>query len=411
MPSLSRTGKITIAAAVGALLLALLVWFFTHGSAPAPTTQTGSFGTPAGSRPFGGTAPTNNTSGATDNSVQTRGVKQNIFKISDGPVSGATFIQTQNPTTTLARFIMQTDGHVYDLPLDIPGAILRSVSNTTIPGTVRTLWVASSSAAIVQYLDNQTTKTVYIDFPKNTFGATSTPPQHIQFFPDNVIDIAASPDGARVAYLLPDDKLGAKGFLAHTDTTNTVNLFSLPMRQMLVSWPAPTTLLLQSKSFEGVPGVVFAVGTKSGTLVPLVYGNGITATANKDFSRLIYQTRDGVVSTLIHVFATGNNYAIPANPAPERCAFGTATTTMYCSVEATAVGGPFLDLWHQGMATRNTAVASVDVVSTKVTGIATPGFSGGKAADIAEMAVSPDGKYLLYVARGDRSLWGVRLTQ
>jgi hypothetical protein len=53
---------------------------------------------------------------------------------------------------------------------------------------------------------------------------------------------------------------------------------------------------------------------------------------------------------------------------------------------------------------------SFDVTTGQSSIIASPGGSdGGVAADITELSVSPDDHYLLFLKKGDRSLWGVRL--
>ena len=75
-----------------------------------------------------------------------------VFKIANGPVAGASFIQTLRPTTTIARYVMSDNGHVSDFVIDSAGAVPRTVSNMTVPGIARVLWVESNGAAILQYV-------------------------------------------------------------------------------------------------------------------------------------------------------------------------------------------------------------------------------------------------------------------
>ena len=284
------------------ILLGLIIWFlFLRPSASlVSTSQNTSFGTADNTTSVG----VNTTSSSTTNGTQTinstsAASNQKIFEIAPGPVVGATLIQTQNPTTTVARYIDQTDGHVYDLPLDVAGAIPQVVSNVTIPGGARAVWVAQGSAAVMQYLDGGTIKTVYLGFPPAS-TTEGTLPTTIKFYPDNIVDLAASPSGQSVAYLLPTAS-GADGYIANADGTGAQKLFSLPLSQLLISWPAPTTLLVQTKSAAGVPGIVFSVNTKTGAVIPLVYAQGLTATANLSFSSLLYQTSDGTtLSSYLH---------------------------------------------------------------------------------------------------------------
>src|SRR5665647_28439 len=115
------------------LLLALIVWFFFFRSSSSPgVTGGGTFSTSINNTTNVATnsSGTNNTQTiSTSGQVST----QKIFEIAQGPIAGATLIQTLHPTTTLARYINQDDGHVYDLPLDTAGAVPHVVSNVTIP--------------------------------------------------------------------------------------------------------------------------------------------------------------------------------------------------------------------------------------------------------------------------------------
>jgi hypothetical protein len=90
-----------------------------------------------------------------------------------------------------------------------------------------------------------------------------------------------------------------------------------------------------------------------------------------------------------------------------------ATTTLYCGSPVTYVDSTYLDKWHTGLASAADAVISfVPSQNAKTSAVAVPGSSdGGEQSDILEMTVSPDDKYLLFIKKGDRSLWGVRLTQ
>jgi hypothetical protein len=84
---------------------------------------------------------------------------------------------------------------------------------------------------------------------------------------------------------------------------------------------------------------------------------------------------------------------------------------MYCAAPLQYVPPAYLDLWHQGAASVADALFSFDVSTGKSEILAAPGGAeGGVESDIAELAVSPDDHYLLFVTRGDRSLWGVRLS-
>lgn len=337
---------------------------------------------------------------------------QIIFKINDGPVMGATLMQYGRPTTTVARFVMQDSGHVFDLPLDSPGSVARAVSNTTIPGLSTATFSERGNGLILQYLDNSVVKTVHLGFPPATTTITTSGAVKLQFFPNGLSQLAVSPDGASAAYLVQTTN-GADGYIAKADGTGNKKLFGLPLTQLLLSWPSASTMLAQSTSAAGVAGVVFSIDAKSGNTLPLIYAPGITATADKDFATVVYQTVGTNRAAYARDTKTGNNIPLSFSPSPEKCVWSmVVSSTMYCATPLTYTEPDFLDFWHQGTASVADSIFSFSVGTGATYVVAAPGSKdGGEPSDIGELAVSPDDKYLLFIRKGDRSLWGVRLTQ
>ena len=399
--------------AIGAgvfILLVGAVWFFFFHS-------TNSIQNPSASSGFGigdnrtVTVPLVSGSDTANGTITTsQQTQQKIFKVADGPVTGATFVQTSNPTTTIARYVLQQNGHVFDLTLDNAGTVPRAVSNTTIPGTVTATWTENGMGVVLQYLDGAIIKSVHLGFPATTSQAV-----HIQFLPDNSESIAASPDGKNIAYFQPTSA-GVDGYVAKPDGTNSKKLFSLPLSQVLLSWPAQSTMLAQTKSAAGYPGIAFSISASSGAVSTLLYAAGMTATADPAFNQIVYQTTDqtgGGASTYAHNIKTGKDSELSFDPIPEKCIWSSAaTSTLYCATPLQHLPANYLDLWHQGTASLSDALLEFNVTSNNSSIITIPGGTdGGVVSDIAQLAVSPDGHYLLFVTKGDRSLWAVRLTQ
>ena len=109
----------------------------------------------------------------------------------------------------------------------------------------------------------------------------------------------------------------------------------------------------------------------------------------------------------------GTDVALSFDPIPEKCVWGSlATSTLYCAAPLQRVAN-YLDQWHLGTVSVDDSVVSFTPANNTETNVlAVPGSSdGGVSSDILQLAVSPDEKYLLFVKKGDRSLWGVRLGQ
>ena len=172
-------------------------------------------------------------------------------------------------------------------------------------------------------------------------------------------------------------------------------------------------MLAQTRPAVGLPGIAFSVSAKTGGTSILVGALGLSASANSDFSKILYQKADGVAlpATFVHDTASGRDASLPFNPFPERCVWSPlSTTTAVCAAPLASVTPNYLDLWHMGLAHSQDGIFSFDVEYGVTSLLALPGSAqGGTKADVAQVALSQDGKYLLYITRGDRSLWGVRI--
>lgn len=398
---------------LGAAAIGAWIFFITVPSVKqTTTTQQNGFGV-GDTRTV--TVLSNTPSDAENTAVPTTPAQQGsqkVFKVADGPVTTATLIQTYHPTTTLARYVQQENGHTFDIILENSGVVARAVSNTTIPGTAQGRWAAGGGAVVLQYLEDTTTKTVFVGLPVATTTASTSKAQpiRIQFFPDNIIDYALSPDGKNIVYLLKT-ATGSDGFIAKADGSSSKKLFSTPLSEVLVSWPALSKILLQTKSAAGVTGAVFSVSPQSGAVAPLVYAPGLTAIADATFTRVVYQTLGVSSDSYSHDVKTGKDKALSFSPIPEKCVWSKVkATVLYCAAPLGYTAPSYLDLWHRGAASMADTLFSFDVTTGQSSIIASPGGSdGGVAADITELSVSPDDHYLLFLKKGDRSLWGVRL--
>jgi hypothetical protein len=163
-----------------------------------------------------------------------------------------------------------------------------------------------------------------------------------------------------------------------------------------------------------VTGVLFSVDVKTGATNSILFAAGLSATANRAFDRVLYQTSGGSVAhaSYSHNIKTGFDVRLSLHPIPEQCIWSkVASSTAYCAVSAVAVPDNYLDLWHAGLGAAAEQLVAYDQ-NSNTTILATPGSGdGGNSADIAELSASVNERYLSYITRGERELWGVRLAQ
>ncbi len=410
---LALSGLIAIVA-----LVLLVISFFGK---PAATPQGGGgFGT---SSTVGGLATSGGISGGVSLPSFATGTSTYagppIFKIAGGPIVAATLIEGGAPTTTSARYITGLDGHVIDLPLDVPGAAPRTVSNTTIPGVLHALFTEAGHGVIVQYLQGGTIKSAHLSLPA---AGTTTPAAGVtvRFLPDNIMALAAAPSGTSIAYALSAGNAGLTLYTAAADGSGAKALATTPLSHIQLAWPSKTTLMFYTNSASGVGGIVFSLDATTGAIAPLLSGAGITASADPSFASLVHRIDSGPRSTLfIEDLKTGGVvYSAPAAssleaPIPETCVWSTASTTRaYCAAPSSSAPANYLDLWHSGEASFPSALVSLDGGTGLSLPLATPGSrDGGEPSDMVDLALSQSGQYLSFIAKDDGSLWGVRLNR
>lgn len=341
---------------------------------------------------------------------------EKVFKIAEGPIADAILIQTTRPTTTLARYISAESGRVFDLPLDVPGALPRAVSNTTIPGIQRASLLQNGAGAILQYESDGVRKTLSLGLASatTTLSAAANPqPTRLQYLPDHIVDFALSPNGTSLTYLLPTAN-GVDGYIADASGTGSKKLFSLPLSQVLIHWPSQNTLLVHTKTAFGVTGAAFSVDTRSGAVTTLFFADTLSAIADRTFSRVVYQTilTTGERMTFVHDIARNTDKGLSFSPIPEKCVWGrAATSTLFCATPIAFVPPNYLDLWHAGVFSAADTIVSFDITTGESSLRSTPENEGGVPSDMIGLSLSPDEKYLSFIHKNDRTLWGVRLTK
>jgi hypothetical protein len=160
--------------------------------------------------------------------------------------------------------------------------------------------------------------------------------------------------------------------------------------------------------------MAFAINTSSGLVTPLIHAPGLTATADRTFARVVYQSVSaGAVApaTYARSVAAGTDTSLSFDPYPEKCIWSrTASSTMYCASPLQFVPANYLDLWRLGAASVPDSIFAYDIAAGESSVAAIPGSAdGGVAADIIELSLSPSETYLAYISKITRELWGVRL--
>ena len=404
-----------------ALIVVIVSMFQRAGQHNGLTaTSTAPFGSAASQAQGGGMGGIGTSGGNLPNpNAGTVVSSQKVFKIADGPVVAATLFDAGIPTTTSARYITAEDGHIYELPWDVAGAMPKVLSNTTIPGVARAVWTDRGNGVLMQYLQGSMIKTVHVLFATSTATTTSAPGMFtpvLRYLPDGITQTASSPDQRSILYALRS-AAGSDVYMATTDGSNAKKVFSSPLGDIELSWPATSTAFFYMKSSGGVPGIGFAANLKTGSVLPVLNGVGVTASANPLLSHVLYRTDTGnAATTYVETLATGQSVAAYSSgawavPIPETCVWNPVRPLQaFCATPVRPAPAGYLELWHRGQASVSDTIVSVDVLNPATLVVATPGTKdGGEASDVLPLSIAPDAHYIAFISKDDQKLWGVRL--
>jgi hypothetical protein len=162
------------------------------------------------------------------------------------------------------------------------------------------------------------------------------------------------------------------------------------------------------------PGIALSINAASGGASPLLYAPGLTATADRGFAQVVYQSAtSGNRLTFAHNTKTNLDRPLSLDPMPEKCVWSRLQeSVVVCAVPLAYTAPGYADLWRQGAASVADSIVAYNLLTGQATIITTPGGpDGGVPSDIMQMALSADENYLLFVSKGTRSLWGVRLRE
>ena len=308
----------------------------------------------------------------------------------------------------MVRYTERGTGYIYDIRAD--GGSQKKVSDTIV-----------SHAAIAQFGTNGTT--VVMRFIKadnatvGTFLGTVTPPNDPNagiagtlvgsFLPDNIIDIAISPDGNILAYEAPTSG-GSVGMSEKMDGTGKKQIFENAFSEWLLDWKG-AGVTLTTKAASDLPGYSYVVNSSQNLEKVLGPASGLTTLTSPDGKEILYGTgANGSMQLHLMTIKTGADISTGLQTLPEKCTWSSDSTAVYCGVPQYVPAGSYPDTWYQGSVHFDDAIWKIDPSNGNTTKITT-GSEG--LIDATYLTLSPDDSYLFLINKTDGSLWSLNLAK
>ncbi len=324
------------------------------------------------------------------------------------PIAG--FMSFEQNGVAMVRYAERATAHTQDIDLTGTREPLR-VSNTTIPKIYRASWLGSSTTVALQYLDTSTENIVtYLAkiLPGNGSGAGRL---QGSFLPQNTLAVVASPTNTKMAYLFPDGN-GVHLMSAAVDGTKAVEIFSSPLNEWLLSWPATDTIALATRPSATVAGALYFLNVNVRTLTS-VLGDipGLTALPSPKLTKVLVS--QGGSEHLLTIFDVKKktNIAVPLWTLAEKCVWSRSRdSVLWCATPFDIEDSSLPDSWYQGVTSFADNIVEINAETGKVTLIEALIGETGESLDAMGLMPTPDEKQLLFINKNDSTLWSLRLT-
>jgi len=324
-----------------------------------------------------------------------------LRQISTEPVAGA--VSGAINGESVVRYISRSTGHVFDFFATSSRNV--RVSNTTIPKISEVAWSGFDNP-FLRYLseDGETVE---------TFAGTVVSPEATssegsiigQFLPQNILSFITSKSGDNGFYLLSKDG-GSRGIRTSSVGNSGVEVFTSPLSEWLLQWPAETTIVMTTKPSARVDGSVFFLNSNSGSL-SWVFGGirGLTSLASPNLSYVLYAERSGLG---LYEVDTGSFSSIPEETLPEKCVWRNDGITIVCGVPRIIATNVLPDLWYQGVVSFDDILVSINTQTGDITTIVDP-QDFGVSVDVFNPHIDENSGLFVFMNKKDLTLWTLQL--
>ncbi len=330
---------------------------------------------------------------------------------SNRPVVGV--MSFGSASSSLEIYAEAVSGHLY-----LAGG--GRLSNTTIAG-LRRIVGASQGKNIKLLLTTQTGT-----MPETLLATFIPPKENANSFVDNIESETAlqtqtlsrlirepviSPTGDAWAYLTPK---GTKTevVINQFSSSSPISLYSSPLEEWILDWPATSTITLQTKPASFISGTLIGLNPKTKVATRLIGGvSGLSANLSPDGQAIVYSgaATNGIFLGLYYP-ATDLLTRAPFITLADKCTWSKDSQTLYCAVPKTIPTGNYPEDWYQSNVNFSDIFWKFDRRTNRAEIIYNPELANpSRSLDAANLVVSVDESKLYFKNKADQLLWSLNL--
>jgi len=341
-----------------------------------------------------------------------------LRQLSETPTAGA--IAYSRPSAGGAggsavyfRWVERATGHIFETG---ERDLTRSrISNTTVPSVQEAVFSGDAEKVLLRYLrpDGETIETALGRVKAVTTTTSdglvySDTKLETEFLEPGIAQVAASPDGTKFAKLSGG---GAVSVAPFDGVGSGVSIFTSPLSEWNLSWPATGQISLTTKPAPGVGGYLFSVDPATGASEKVLEAvPGLVALVNPRGTRILYSTSGGGDLDLRALnLATGEDRPLELKGLPDKCAWSRVDeATVYCGAPDRFFRGGYPTNWYQGLISFTDNLWRIDV-DTERYDFLFDSATEPQRFDAYRLTVSPNDEFLVFANKQDLTLWSLDL--
>jgi hypothetical protein len=390
----------------------LAFYFYTNqgqGNNIIPDNRTNIFPTSPDTNLTPPTPPATGTSVSEPTGQDTAEIPPLFRELSIRPSAGAVAIATSSGL--FVRFVEKGTGNVYEVNPEKSDET--RLSNTTIPRIENVVWNKNGNRLIARYIKDgefDIVQSYYAELIKPEPGQTEGLLQG-SFLTENIAELTTDSDKNKLFYIV-NHSGGSSGIISEFDGTKKSQIFDSPLTEWLVGWPTPSLVALTTKPSAAVPGFLYFLNTKSGSLTRAISGiNGLTTLVNPNGSLVLYsESVAGGLALKVYSFKTGVSEYTAIATLPEKCVWSkNDTEIIYCSVPTYLPENTYPDSWYKGLVSFSDDIWEIDATTGAGKLLAKLKELGRKDIDGVNLFLDSKEDYLFLTNKNDSHLWSLKI--
>jgi hypothetical protein len=287
--------------------------------------------------------------------------------------------------------------------------IFQSLDDTT--NTVTTFYTVLSLSTTTDVSTTATTS-------NSSTLSTNTPYQlRGEPLPSNIAEIAVNPEHTSLFTLaLSSDSTvdsSSIGYISQFDGSKKTEIFSTPLTQVNVEWPADNVIAITTKGSSVEPGFLYFVNPKTGAFTNILANiNGLDTLTNHTASLVLYSAVGGTNGLITSVYdvKSGTTQTLAFNTLPEKCLWSSINEDdLICAVPSKIPSAPYPEAWYQGTVSFSDSIWEINITTGEVHELADLTSLSGKQIDAENLTLDPKENFLYFINKRDLTLWSLGL--